>query len=51
MRVRVRPILHVYGFEPGQEVEIDLDQKVRDLIQAGYLLLLRPKSHGQNVPE
>lgn len=42
MRVRIRPLVHVYGFEPQREVEVDLDDKIRDLLAAGYLLLLRP---------
>lgn len=50
MRIRVRPTVRIYGFDPGVEVEVDLDDKIRDLIQAGYLLLLRPR-RGQNLPE
>lgn len=43
MRVRVRSLVHMLGLRPGQEAEIDLTDKVRDLLQAGYFQLLRPR--------
>lgn len=46
MRVRVRSLVHMVGLKPGQEAEIDFTEKVRELIRAGYLQALRPKSNG-----
>jgi len=43
-RVKVRCLVHVVGLQPQQEAEIDLTPKVRELLRAGYLQLLRPKS-------
>lgn len=44
--VKVRSTINVLGLKPGQEAEIDLTEVTRDLLRAGYLLLLRPKVGG-----
>lgn len=50
MRVKVRATINVIGLDVGREAEIELDERVAALAQAGYLKLLRPVS-GQDVPE
>lgn len=44
--VKVRSTINTLGLKPGQEAEIDLDERVRALIKTGYLLLLRQKTDG-----
>lgn len=44
--VKVKATVTMFGLNPGQEAEIDLDERVRALIKAGYLILLRPKTDG-----
>lgn len=44
--VKVRATINALGLKPGQEAEIDLDERVRAFLKAGYFLLLRPKSDG-----
>lgn len=40
--VKVRATITTLGLSPGKEAEIDLDERVRALIRAGYFLMLRP---------
>lgn len=42
--VKVRSLVNVLGLTAGQEAEIDLTPKVRELLIAGYFQLLRPKN-------
>lgn len=41
-RVKVRATVNILGLDAGQQAQIDLTDKVRMLIMAGYLKALRP---------
>lgn len=43
-RVRVRATVSMIGLDAGQQAVIDLTDKVRVLLESGYLKALRPKN-------
>lgn len=43
-RIKVRATVTLLGLDAGQQAEIDLTEKARSLILAGYLRALRPKN-------
>lgn len=43
MRIKVQATVSMIGLNAGQQAEIDLTEKVRALLHAGYLRALRPK--------
>lgn len=48
MHVKVRATVNGLGLKPGQEAEIDLDERVLAFLRHGLFQLLRP-INGQNV--
>ena len=43
-RIKVRATVTAIGLRPGQEAEVELNDLVRSLLQAGLLLALRPSA-------
>ena len=44
MQVKVRATVNGLGLKPGQEAEIELDDRVVAFLRAGLFQLLRPKN-------
>lgn len=42
MRVKILATVNCIGLDPGRQAEVDLDAKVRALINVGFLQVLRP---------